>query len=72
MSVWLILSNVVQLDFNDFIDALAGLFYFVFVQYSLLILSLASIIIGRVFAGEWCKLNFSTVLIANNLSCFLY
>lgn len=71
----LMLSNIAQLDFNDFIDAVAGLLCAVFIVLTCNIvtgtmLGFAGLVIGRLFAGEWRKLNISTVLIAMILVVF--
>ena len=71
----LMLSNVAQLDFNDFVDALAGLLCAVFIVLTCnivtgIMLGFASLVIGRFCAGEWRKLNMGTVLIAIILVTF--
>ncbi|WGO83109.1 NCS2 family permease [Arsenophonus apicola] len=71
----LMLSNVAQLDFNDFIDAIAGLLCAVFIVLTCnivtgIMIGFAGLVIGRVCAGEWRKLNIGTVLIAIILVAF--
>lgn len=65
----LMLSNVTKLDFNDFVDAMAGLLCAVFIVLTCnivtgIMLGFSSLVIGRIFSGEWRKLTISTVLIA--------
>lgn len=65
----LMLSNVSKLDFNDFVDAMAGLLCAVFIVLTCnivtgIMLGFSSLVIGRIFSGEWRKLAISTVLIA--------
>lgn len=65
----LMLSNVIKLDFNDFVDAIAGLLCAVFIVLTCnivtgIMLGFSSLVIGRIFSGEWRKLTISTVLIA--------
>ena len=71
----LMLSNVTKLDFNDFIDAMAGLLCAVFIVLTCnivtgIMLGFSSLVIGRIFSGEWRKLNIGTVLIAVALVAF--
>lgn len=71
----LMLSNVAQLDFNDFIDAIAGLLCAVFIVLTCnivtgIMIGFAGLVIGRFCAGEWRKLNMGTVLIAIILVAF--
>lgn len=71
----LMLSNVSKLDFNDFVDAMAGLLCAVFIVLTCnivtgIMLGFSSLVIGRLFSGEWRKLNISTVLIAVALVIF--
>lgn len=71
----LMLSNVAQLDFNDFIDAVSGLLCAVFIVLTCnivtgIMLGFTGLVIGRICAGEWRKLNFGTVLIAIILVAF--
>ncbi|CDG47018.1 NCS2 family permease [Serratia symbiotica] len=65
----LMLSSVTKLDFNDFVDAMAGLLCAVFIVLTCnivtgIMLGFSSLVIGRIFSGEWRKLTISTVLIA--------
>jgi len=71
----LMLSNVSKLDFADFVDAMAGLITAVFIVLTCnivtgIMIGFASLVIGRVVAGEWRKLNIGTVLIAVALVVF--
>jgi len=71
----LMLGNVSKLDFHDPIDALSGLLCGVFVVLSCnivsgIMLGFASLVIGRLVAGEWRKLNPGTVVIAIALVVF--
>ncbi|GKX60963.1 NCS2 family permease [Leminorella grimontii] len=71
----LMLSNVVKLDFDDFVDAMSGLVCAVFIVLTSnivtgIMLGFATLVIGRIFSGEWRKLNVSIVLIAAALVAF--
>ena len=71
----LMLSNVNKLDFNDFVDAMAGLLCAVFIVLTCnivtgIMLGFSSLVIGRIFSGEWRKLNAGTVIIAVALVVF--
>jgi AGZA family xanthine/uracil permease-like MFS transporter len=71
----LMLSNVAKIDFNDFVDAMSGLLTAVFIVLTCnivtgIMLGFASLVIGRLFAGEWRKLNIGTVVIAVALVAF--
>nr|WP_310618351.1 NCS2 family permease [Pantoea cypripedii] len=71
----LMLSNVAKIDFNDFVDAMSGLLTAVFIVLTCnivtgIMLGFAALVIGRLFAGEWRKLNFGTVVIAVALVAF--
>ena len=71
----LMLSNVAKIDFNDFVDAMSGLLTAVFIVLTCnivtgIMLGFASLVIGRLFAGEWRKLNVGTVVIAVALVAF--
>lgn len=71
----LMLSNVAKLDFEDFVDALAGLVCAVFIVLSTnivtgIMLGFATLVIGRLFSKEVSKLNLGTVLIAIALVIF--
>jgi AGZA family xanthine/uracil permease-like MFS transporter len=71
----LMLSNVSKLDFADFVDAMAGLITAVFIVLTSnivtgIMIGFASLVIGRVVAGEWRKLNVGTVVIAVALVAF--
>ena len=65
----LMLSNVAKIDFNDFVDAMSGLVTAVFIVLTCnivtgIMLGFGGLVIGRLFAGEWRKLNIGTVIIA--------
>ncbi len=71
----LMLSNVAKIDFNDFVDAMSGLVTAVFIVLTCnivtgIMLGFGALVIGRVFAGEWRKLNVGTVVIAVALVAF--
>jgi len=71
----LMLSNVSKIDFADFVDAMAGLITAVFIVLTCnivtgIMIGFASLVIGRVVAGEWRKLNVGTVVIAVALVAF--
>ncbi|RWR03084.1 permase [[Pantoea] beijingensis] len=71
----LMLSNVSKIDFTDFVDAMSGLLAAVFIVLTCnivtgIMLGFGALVIGRVFAGEWRKLNIGTVVIAVALVAF--
>ena len=68
----LMLSNVSKLDFNDFIDAMAGLVCAVLTCNIVtgIMLGFVTLVVGRVFAREWQKLNIGTVIITAALVAF--
>ncbi|MDU6412474.1 MAG: NCS2 family permease, partial [Yersiniaceae bacterium] len=71
----LMLSNVTKLDFTDFVDAMSGLLCAVFIVLTCnivtgIMLGFGALVIGRVIAGEWRKLNAGTVIIAVALAAF--
>lgn len=71
----LMLSNVSKIDFGDFVDAMSGLLAAVFIVLTCnivtgIMLGFGSLVIGRVCAGEWRKLNMGTVVIAVALVAF--
>ncbi|KGQ23320.1 NCS2 family permease [Gallibacterium anatis] len=71
----LMLSNVAKLDFDDFVAAMSGLICAVFIVLTAnivtgIMLGFASLVIGRIIAGEWRKLNLGTVIIAIILVIF--
>ena len=71
----LMLSNVSKIDFSDFVDAMSGLLTAVFIVLTCnivtgIMLGFGSLVIGRIFAGEWRKLNVGTVVIAIALVAF--
>ena len=71
----LMLSNVAKLDFDDFVDAMSGLVCAVFIVLTCnivtgIMLGFGALVLGRVFSGEWRKLNVGTVIIAIALLVF--
>lgn len=71
----LMLGNVAKLDFDDKIDSLSGLLCAVFVVLSCnivtgIMLGFGSLVVGRIVAGEFKKLNPGTVIIAVVLVVF--
>ncbi|WP_409310714.1 NCS2 family permease [Pectobacterium sp. B1J-3] len=71
----LMLSNVSKLNFDDFVDAMSGLVCAVFIVLTCnivtgIMLGFSSLVLGRVFSGEWRKLNVGTVAIAVALVVF--
>ncbi|NDL65115.1 NCS2 family permease [Acerihabitans arboris] len=71
----LMLGNVAKLDFSDFVDAMSGLLCATFIVLTCnivtgIMLGFGALVIGRVFAGEWRKLNAGTVVIAVALVTF--
>ncbi|PLV58947.1 NCS2 family permease, partial [Erwinia sp. B116] len=71
----LMLSNVSKIDFDDFVDAMSGLLAAVFIVLTCnivtgIMLGFGALVIGRIFAGEWRKLNAGTVIIAAILVAF--
>lgn len=71
----LMLSNVAKVDFNDFVDAMSGLLTAVIIVLTCnivtgIMIGFASLVVGRLFAGEWRKLNVGTVIIAIALVAF--
>jgi len=71
----LMLSNVTKLDFTDFVGAMSGLLCAVFIVLTCnivtgIMLGFATLVIGRICAGEWRKLNLGTVIIAVLLVVF--
>ncbi|MCL9783982.1 NCS2 family permease [Vibrio sp. S4M6] len=71
----LMLGNVTKLDMSDSVDALSGLICAVFIVLTCnivtgIMLGFGSLVIGRVIAGEWKKLNVGTVVIAIILVAF--
>lgn len=71
----LMLSNVSKLDFEDFVDAMAGLLCAVFIVLTCnivtgIMLGFSALVIGRITSGEFKKLNVGTILIAIVLVAF--
>ncbi|MDO4895459.1 NCS2 family permease [Moraxella sp.] len=71
----LMLSNVSKLDFDDFVGAMSGLVCAVFIVLTAnivtgIMLGFATLVLGRLIAGEFKKLNVGTVLIAIILVAF--
>ncbi len=71
----LMLSNLSQLDFRDFVDAMSGLLCAVFIVLTCnivtgIMMGFSSLLIGKICSGEWRKLNVGTVIIAVILVIF--
>lgn len=71
----LMLSNVAKLNFSDSVGAISGLVCAVFIVFTCnivtgIMLGFATLVIGRICAGEWRKLNIGTVIIAIALVVF--
>lgn len=71
----LMLSNVARIDFNDFVDAMAGLITAVFIVLTCnivtgIMIGFATLVVGRIVSGEWRRLNIGTVVIAVALVVF--
>ena len=71
----LMLGNVTKLDFSDSVDALAGMLCAVFIVLTCnivtgIMLGFVALVVGRLFAAEWKKLNVGTVIIAAALVIF--
>ena len=61
----LMLGNVTKLDFNDSVDALSGMLCAVFIVLTCnivtgIMLGFVALVVGRLFAAEWKKLNIGT------------
>lgn len=71
----LMLSNVAKIDSGDFVDAMSGLLTAVIIVLTCnivtgIMMGFATLVVGRLFAGEWRKLNVGTVVIAAALVAF--
>ncbi|MGP2448787.1 NCS2 family permease [Pantoea stewartii subsp. indologenes] len=71
----LMLSNVAKIGFADFVDAMSGLLTAVIIVLTCnivtgIMIGFATLVVGRLFAGEWRKLNIGTVVIAVALVAF--
>ena len=71
----LMLSNVSKLNFHDSIDALSGLLCAVFIVLTCnivtgIMLGFSALVVGRICAREWDKLNFGMIIIAVALVVF--
>ncbi len=71
----LMLSNVAKLNFTDFVDAASGLLCAVFIVLTCnivtgIMLGFCTLVISRLCAKEWHKLNLGTVIIAVALAVF--
>lgn len=71
----LMLKNVINLDFTDFIDAISGLLCAVFIVLTCnivtgIMLGFAALVFGRFIAGDWRQLNIGTIAIACVLILF--
>lgn len=73
----LMLSNVAKLDFSDFIGTMSGLVTAVFIVLTTNIVTgiffgFTSLVVARIVAGQFNKLNIGTVIIAVVLLVFYY
>ncbi|MEH6735883.1 MAG: NCS2 family permease [Shewanella sp.] len=71
----LMLSNVTKLNFDDKVDAMAGLTCAVFIILSCnivtgIMLGFVTLVIGRICSGEWRKLQLGVILITLGLVAF--
>lgn len=71
----LMLSNVAKLDFNDKVDAMAGLTCAVFIILSCnivtgIMLGFVTLVVGRICSGEWRKLKIGVLAITLGLVVF--
>ncbi|WP_323842558.1 MULTISPECIES: NCS2 family permease [unclassified Moraxella] len=71
----LMLSSVSKLDFDDLVGAMSGLVCAVFIVLTAnivtgIMLGFASLVLGRLIAGEFDKLNVGTIIIAAILVAF--
>ncbi|MCL1051140.1 NCS2 family permease [Shewanella abyssi] len=71
----LMLSNVTKLDFDDKVDAMAGLTCAVFIILSCnivtgIMLGFVTLVIGRICSGEWRKLRLGVIAITLGLVAF--
>ncbi|GIU43522.1 permease [Shewanella sairae] len=71
----LMLSNVTKLDFNDKVDAMAGLTCAVFIILSCnivtgIMLGFVTLVIGRIFSGEWRQIKLGVLAITIGLVAF--
>ncbi|WP_108652895.1 NCS2 family permease [Dongshaea marina] len=71
----LMMGNVTKINFDDKVDALSGLMCAVFIVLSCnivtgIMLGFATLVVGRLFAGQWRKLNPGSVIIAVILVAF--
>ena len=71
----LMLSNVAKIDFGDFVDAMSGLLTAVIIVLTCnivtgIMIGFATLVVGRLFAGEWRRLNVGSVVIAVALVAF--
>ncbi|CAA2930950.1 Guanine/hypoxanthine permease GhxQ [Arsenophonus endosymbiont of Bemisia tabaci Q2] len=73
----LMLQNVSKLNFNDFVDTMSGVVCAVFIVFTCniatsLMFGFVTLVIGRIFAKEWHRLNASTLLLTLLLVIFYY
>ncbi len=73
----LMLSNVTKLDFNDKVDAMAGLTCAVFIILSCnivtgIMLGFTTLVIGRIFSGEWRAIKPGVLVITIGLLVFYF
>ncbi|QYJ79692.1 NCS2 family permease [Shewanella acanthi] len=71
----LMLSNVAKLDFNDKVDAMAGLTCAVFIILSCnivtgIMLGFVTLVVGRIVSGEWRQLKVGVLAITLGLVAF--
>jgi len=71
----LMLGSISRLHMDDMVDAMSGLACAVFIVLTCnivtgIMIGFCTLVIGRVFAGEWRKLNVGTVAIAVALAAF--
>lgn len=71
------LQNVAKLNCNDVVDTMSGLVCAVFIVFTChiatgLIFGFVTLIIGRIFAKEWHRLNVSTLILTLLLVIFYY
>ena len=71
----LMLSNVAKLDFDDKVDAMAGLTCAVFIILSCnivtgIMLGFTTLVVGRVFSGQWRQLTLGVLAITIGLLVF--
>lgn len=73
----LMLSNISQMNYNDSIDKMSGLLTAVFIAFTSnilngIMLGFFSLVLGRIFSGEWYKLKVNTIIITIVLLLFYF